>query len=485
MKSVCEPILSSNERGAENTHWVDQEVLASKFKDERLGKRFKTVLRQLSEATAESIPWACQDWASTKAAYRFFDNERVSEDEILSGHFRSTRERFAGTQGKILILHDTTQLSYRRQNIGLLHKPKYAANAKSDRWRDENPLCGISMHSSLAVTQAGLPLGLAAIKFWTRKKFKGANALRGHINGTRVPIDQKESLRWLQNVQQSSGLLGEAERCVHIGDRESDIYELFCAAYDAGTKFLIRTCANRKARDRMTTMEQEMEEVPLKGIHRLQVRDKTGTISEAVLELKCKRMRIFPSIDKGSKYPPLMVTVIHAKERTSSKAREKIEWKLITNLPVTSRQDVVEKLNWYAMRWKIEVFHKILKSGCRVEESGLRTAERLVNIIATCCILAWRIFWMTMVTRSDPEAKPQIALTQMEMDVLDQLNQNTATPRAPLNNLSHYITRIAILGGYLGRANDPVPGNIVMWRGLARLTDIVLGASIGCQIVGN
>ena len=126
MKPEHRTILPSNERDVEKTHWVDQEVLASEFKDKRLGKRFKTVLRQLSEAIAESIPWACQDWASTKAAYRFFDNERVSDDEILSGHFRSTRERFAVTQTKILVLHDTTQLSYRRQNIGLLHKPKYA-----------------------------------------------------------------------------------------------------------------------------------------------------------------------------------------------------------------------------------------------------------------------------------------------------------------------------------------------------------------------
>lgn len=172
-----------------SNHWVDEEELTSKFKDKRLDKRFKMILKQLSEASAESIPWACQDWANTKAAYRFFDNDRVHEDDILSGHFRSTRDRFAGTAGTVLVLHDTTEFSYRRENIGLLHKPKHGP---SDHWRKENPLCGISMHSSLALTQAGLPLGLAAIKFWTRKKFKGTNALRGVINPTRIPIEQKE-----------------------------------------------------------------------------------------------------------------------------------------------------------------------------------------------------------------------------------------------------------------------------------------------------
>jgi hypothetical protein len=474
MNQQYRPALDDADRAEPEKHWVDEEILASEFKDERLGKRFKTVLKQLSEATAESIPWACQDWANTKAAYRFFDNGRVSEDEILSGHFRSTRERFGGTDAKVLILHDTTELSYRRENVGLLHKPKHGP---SDQWREENPLCGISMHSSLAVTQAGLPLGLAAIKFWTRKKFKGTNALKRVINPTRVPIEEKESLRWLQNVQQSTHLLGDAKRCVHIGDRESDIYELFCAAEAVGTNFLIRTCANRLAQEGVTTVKEEMDEVAIKGLHRVEVRDRRGNFSEAVLELKFRRLRVLPPIGKQDRYPALVLTVIHAQERGKPKGRDRIEWKLLTNLTVTTRQDAIEKLNWYALRWKIEVFHKVLKSGCKVEESGLRTAERLINLVATCCILAWRIFWMTMVNRSQPQANPQTVFTQMEIEVLDRLIQKGG--REPSATANCYITKVARLGGYLGRANDPVPGNIVMWRGLSRLTDIVLGASLG------
>jgi hypothetical protein len=464
MDQIYSTTLDDGNSTEPEPHWVDQEVLASGFKDERLGKRFKTVLKQLSEATAESIPWACQDWASTKAAYRFFDNDRVSEQEILAGHFRATRERFAGTTAKVLVLHDTTELSYRRENIGLLHKPKHGPD---DRWRKENPLCGISMHSGLVATQAGLPLGLAAIKFWTRPAFKGTNALKRSVNPPRVPIEQKESLRWLQNVRQATALLGEAQRCVHIGDRESDSYELFCAAESAGTNFLTRTCANRLAPDGDPTVAAVMAEVAAQGLHCIEVRDKKGRVSEAVLELKFQRRRVLPPIGKHSRYPALELTVIHATERGKPKGRERIEWKLLTNLPVATTQDVIEKLNWYALRWKIEVFHKVLKSGCKVEASGLRTAERLVRLLATCCILAWRIFWMTMVNRAQPEAAPGIAFTQMELDVLDRL------------------VPIAKLGGYLGRANDPDPGNIVMWRGLSRLTDIVLGASLGKEIGGN
>jgi hypothetical protein len=148
-------------------------------------------------------------------------------------------------------------------------------------------------------------------------------------------------------------------------------------------------------------------------------------------------------------------------------------------------KDAIEKLEWYAMRWKIEVFHKILKSGCKAEESKLRTAERLVNLISVFCILSWRIFWMTMINRSAPDAPPNLALTKVEMGLLDHLVKDKDEERPGRKALSHYLTKIARLGGYLARANDPPPGNMVMWRGLSRLTDIELGAVVGVKLVGN
>jgi hypothetical protein len=180
----------------------------------------------------------CQDWANTKAAYRFLDNERVSEAEILAGYFQATRERFAATNGPILVLHDTTEFTFKREDvapIGITRKG-VAGKHRSGELR-YYAACGILMHSSLAVTTEGLPPGLAAAKFWTREKFKGTNALKRHINPTRVPIEEKESIRWLENLKQSTELFSDPKRCVHIGDRESDIYELFCTAQDAGTHF--------------------------------------------------------------------------------------------------------------------------------------------------------------------------------------------------------------------------------------------------------
>jgi hypothetical protein len=340
------------------------------------------------------------------------------------------------------------------------------------------------MHSSLVVTPDGLPLGLAAVKFWTRKKFKGTNALKKRINPTRVPIEEKESVRWIENLKQATTLLNEPQRCVHIGDREGDIYELFCAAQESKTHFLVRTCVDRLAGDGCHTVSDEMNAVDLKALHRITVRDNKGQPTDAVLELRYRRIRVLPPIGKQSLYPKLTLTIIHAQERKTPSGRDAIDWKLITDLPVSSPLQAIEKLEWYACRWKIETFHKILKSGCKTEASKLRTADRLVNLIAVFCILSWRIFWMTMLNRSTSNAPPSIALTDTECHLLDRLLPHKTKDRSGKNSLSYYIIKIARLGGYLARADDPPPGNTVMWRGLARLTDIELGFDLA-KIVGN
>ena len=138
------------------------------------------------------------------------------------------------------------------------------------------------------------------------------------------------------------------------------------------------------------------------------------------------------------------------------------------------------------MRWKIELFHKILKSGCKAESSKLRAANRITNLIAVFCILSWRIFWMTMLNRTLPDASSTFALTEVEIKLLDNLiNNNSKNITRKEKKLSDYLISIAKLGGYLARKSDLPPGNIVMWRGLSRLTDIGLGYNMAMQNVGN
>jgi hypothetical protein len=469
--------------GWDATSWVDQELAGSTFKDERLGRRLRKLLVQMAGAVGAPIPLACQDWANTKAAYRFLSNEAVSEAEILAGHFRSTRSRVAAADGTILVLQDTTEFSYRRarpERIGAI------TTAPSRRGADGrlkmHTVCGLLMHASLAVTTDGLPLGLAAVKFWTRAKFKGTNALKRRVNPTRVPIEAKESVRWLENMRQATALLGDPARLVHVGDRENDIYEFFCAAQAAGTHFLVRACVDRLAGDGRHTIADEMGEVAVQGLHRVEVAGEDGKAGQASVELRYRRIHVRPPIGKQKRYPALDLTVIHARERGEPEGRSAIDWKLVTDLPVRSPEEAVEKLGWYARRWRIELFHKILKSGCRAEEARLRTAERLVNLLALFCILSWRLFWLTMLNRAAPDASPRLALTEGEVCLLDRMADRTSDRPPP--TLSSYLTRIARLGGYLARASDPPPGNAVMWRGWSRLMDIKLGAAIAGAACG-
>src|SRR4051794_2421569 len=267
--------------------WVDRELGDGSFPDLRLRARLGKILGDLGRRIGGTLPAACQDWAATKAAYRFFSNPRVDERVILAGHFAATRARFAAAAGPMLVLHDTTEFSFTRDDpeaIGQLSllKTRHATVT----------LCGLLMHSSLVLTPQGVPLGLAAVKFWTRKKFKGTNALRGKVNRTRIPIEHKESVRWLENLGQSTELLGDPARCVHVGDREADIFELFCAAREAGADFLVRTCVDRLAGDGGTTISREMEREPTRGTHEVEVHDDRGRVATAEVDLRFRRLTV-------------------------------------------------------------------------------------------------------------------------------------------------------------------------------------------------
>jgi hypothetical protein len=395
----------------------------------------------------------------------------------------STRERIPCGEELILVVHDTTEFSYKREDmaaVGLVSKGSVRKDAQG------RPVyfttCGIDLHSSLAVTLEGLPLGLTAVKFWSRKAFKGRKAKR---KAHRAPIEEKESVRWLENLRSSTKLLGQPQRCVHVGDQESDIFDLFGTAQQLGTHFLVRTRADRLADGGPETVAEVIGRSPRRGLCRIAVRNRKGEESEAVLEIRYRRMCIRTAKGKKKRYPDQTFTVIEAREQETPPDRDRIDWKLITDLAVNSRQQAVEKVQWCALRWKIEVFHKILKSGCRAEQARLRTASRLVNLLAVFCILSWRVFWLTMTNRIDPEADPELVFTDLELRILERLVNDKTTVQLQQHGLSHYLIKLARLGGYLARNSDPPPGNETIWRGLTRLVDIQLGVIMGAEIVSN
>lgn len=279
--------------------WVCEETSGCDLGDVRLNQRLGSILAAIGERPGQSLPTAFQDWANTKAAYRFFANGNVSEDKILEGHFAASTQRIEATEGPILILQDTTEFSFKRvdpEKIGFTRTA--TGSVGNDRRRQKLKICGLLMHASLAITPEGLPLGLTAAKFWSRAQFKGSDALKRKINPTRVPIEQKESIRWLYSLRHSTRLTGAPTRCVHIGDRESDIYELFYLAQDLGTNFLVRSCVDRLAGDGGTTLSRVMAGIEPGGTHEIAFRDVKGDDQRAVLSVKFATMTVCPPIGK-------------------------------------------------------------------------------------------------------------------------------------------------------------------------------------------
>ena len=412
---------------------------------------------------------------------------------MLAGHFAATGARCAASAGPILLLQDTTEFIYSRakpERIG------FTKTINGGRYKAGQPnrltLCGVLMHASLAVTLAGTPLGLTAVKFWTRSKFKGTWTLKRHVNPTRVPIETKESYRWLENLRQSMALIGAPERCVHVADRESDIYELFCLAQDLGTGFLVRVQTDRLAdpppnapqQDAAHRVFAQLDAAPWSGRHRVIVGGDAG--ETACLQVKFAVIETLPPIGKRKRYSPQILTYIQARELDPPSDRPPINWKLVTNLPIADLAGAVEKLDWYALRWKAEVFHKVMKSGCRAEEVRLQTAERLAKFLALVAVVSWRIFFVTMSARIEPDAPPDTVLTAAEINALDRIDGARSRPRLQRRALADYLLQIAMLGGYLARNRDPPPGNMVVWRGLTRLHDIIVGiTSEPTDDVGN
>ena len=438
------------------------------FRDKRHQARLAEVLRVAADHIGETIPAACTGWGETKATYEFLNGDKngITEWNILSGHFAATGKRIAAEPGMVLVPHDTTDCVFRRSASETDEegncKPVYQKNVDGTV-KVRTKFC-VHLHISYAMTPDGRQLGIASAQVYTREKFGGTAALIRSESPTRLRPGHKESIRWIDGLGQATDLCGDPKKCVHIADRESDSYEFIDAACKKGTNYLIRIKNDRSTDEEMHVSEL-MKLSAVRGVHLVRVKDKEGNDDVAKLEIRARVVNILPPVRKRKDLEPLVATVIYAEEKGEPKKRERISWKLMTNLPVRSRKHAIKMLDWYALRWKIEVFNKALKSGCNTEGSKLRTAQRLTNLIAINCIVAWRVCKLTMLNRAQPNGPPEEHLTQQEMEILDeQVDDMPGTTGR--KTLGDYIIKIAKLGGYLARKSDAPPGNIVMKRGV-------------------
>src|SRR5918996_1263198 len=382
-----------NASGSFKSNWVEKEFAGAQLGDKRLVRRLKMMASDFAHQPGASIPRACQDWGSTKGAYRFFDHAEVGASKILASHLQAALERMKGAP-VILAVQDTTQLNYstHRQTEGL-----------GPISNNPDKTLGLLLHTTLALNGQGVALGVVQAKVWARSVAGyGGNRQR---NGK--ALREKESQRWLDSFEATVALAKALPQTqvVNICDREGDIYEVFAAALRHGqVGLLVRAQHDRPLHEGSQRLWTFIGTQLVAGTLRIGVPAKAGrTARVAELHIRYSPVEIKAPCLKEDQ-PPLRLWAIEARE--VGVPREKaICWRLVTNLPVACLSEAVEKLQWYALRWQIEVFHKVLKSGCGVERHQLQTRHRLEAAIALDLIVAWRIMELSRASRHSPASQ--------------------------------------------------------------------------------
>lgn len=458
---------------------IGEEFEGNGIKDKRIMRRLKMTGKQLSEYPNASIPQACQSIADIKGVYRLFDNKKVTPEGILAGHRAATNARI-GKHETVLLVQDTTTLNYNShpcvEGLGL-----FSAFPESR---------GLLLHTTLAVTTKGIPLGIMAQKYWTRSiEERGKKHKRKELS-----IEEKESNRWLEAMEESTEGISDEVRTVTVADREADIYELFKKSNDMGQNILIRAVGSRQVGSEEKILRDTMEECRSAGKVRIKIprnaNDKKGE-REVEFDIKYRTVEIKPPRRRMKKntVEPIELSVIYAKEIDPLEGEDAIQWLLLTSLPVVSLIDAVEKLTWYKQRWKIERFHFTLKSGCKVENLQLETIDRLENALTLYSIIAWKLIWLTYENRENPEVSCEGVLEKHEWQSLSCMVKQDPNPPSQPPTIKAAVLMIARLGGFMCRKSDGSPGVMVIWRGLQRLNDIastwLLLHPPTCENVGN
>ena len=443
--------------------WASEEFAAIDFNDRRLDARFVRVAEALSALPTAPINQASDDWADTKAAYRLFDNEKVKPSEIFAVHQRRTAER-ARAHLRILNVQDTTYLNYS-------HHPLTRGLGSIGR-AGKKELKGLIAHVSLAMTTQGLPLGLLGLDIQARKEREFSHSERKSI-----PLKEKESRKWLDAMHAANRIVAPEVRVVHVCDREADIFEFMTEASEKDAEFLIRAAQDRRVdgADEICGLWESMEARPVAGHRDIQIaaRDKQPARTARVAVRYAEMRLLRPKHERVRKdLESLDVHVVMVSEVSPPEGVAPVEWLLLTNVAVGSFKDAVERIDWYRLRWDIELYFKVLKSGCRVEDCRLETSERLLRYLALFGVIAWRLFWMTKINRLEPDAACTAVLADHEWKALYCRIHRTKNFPEQAPTVREAVRWIARLGGFLGRRRDGEPGIIVIWRGWQRLTEI-------------
>jgi len=447
------------------TDWAAHEFAHAQLPDPRLVKRLITLATDFAQHPTAPIPQACGSWDKTKAAYRFFDNDAVQPQDILAAHAQATLQRVRAHR-IVLCAQDTTTLNYSTH-------PQTKGLGPISNNRDKT--VGLLLHSTLALTPSGQPLGLLHAHAWARSRRRFG---RSSHQRNRTPRAQKESQKWMDSF---TACQAWAPQCpdttlVNVADREGDLYDLFVQALtptDAPpVHLLVRAQHDRQVAHPQKYLWDFLAAQRVSARLKIKVPRKDGQPGRlATLAIRFAPVTLRPPCLKEDQ-PPLTLWAVEAREVRPLKGATPICWRLLTTLPVETAEAAVEKVRWYAQRWQIEVIHKVLKSGCQVEQRQLETTARLQRVVMVDLIVAWRVLSLCKAARQTPDGLASDWLNGHEWRALWCYYHKQPRPPRRSPTLSQAVRWIAQLGGFLARRSDGEPGPIVVWRGLRELQTI-------------
>jgi Transposase DNA-binding/Transposase Tn5 dimerisation domain/Transposase DDE domain len=462
--------------------WVREEMATADLKDKRLKARLIRILSGLAERPVASIPAACGGHTETVAAYRFFDNDNVTCERILQPHFEATRQRMAAQQVALLVA-DTTELD--------LTRPQQQVEGAGPM--DSVARRGAYLHLTEAFTPDGTPLGAVAVETWTRdeehfcqpqvEKRKQRKASR---------IEEKESFRWLQGLREARRVAQELPhvQCIYVADSEADIYHLFVEPRgERPVDWVIRACQQRCVCDEKgasgKTIREELMLSPVLFSKEITVRGrKAKTACETrkrrtsrdgratIVEVRAAVVTLHPPAQSDRPLPAVTVNVVMVCEVDVAEGEEPVEWILLTTLPIATVEEVRQIIQYYCVRWMIEIVFRTLKSGCRVEERLFEHIDRLLPCVAVYLIVAWRTLMLVRLGRSCPDLNCEAVFDPAEWKSVWMVIYRKTPPRKP-PKLVVMLRLIGQLGGYVNRPNRrDLPGPQTTWLGLQRARDL-------------
>jgi hypothetical protein len=457
--------------------WAEEEMSTVALGDARLDTRAVTLLSTLGQRPNLSIPAACQGRAEIKAAYAFFDNDKVTFDKVLQPHQERTLQRLA-QQNTVLFVQDTTEID--------LTRPQQQVTGTGPL--DTAARRGGFLHPLHAFTVEGTPLGTAWCQFWTRdEQSLEQSAQQKRQDRKAAPIEDKESLRWLEGLRAARELAQTLPgvQCICIADSEADIYELFAEPQgEQPVAWLIRACQDRALSGSSGRhLRDEVLRTPVLYEVELKIRGRQAKTAvedrarrqnrvtrQAQVEVRAQQVTLRPPWRPDRQLPAVTVNVVLVREPNPPAGEPPVEWLLLTTLPIETLEQVRTVVAYYCVRWNVEILFRVLKSGCRIEKRRFEELERVLPCLAIYLIVAWRTLLVCHLGRECPELDCELIFEPGEWKAVWVAVHNQAAPpqAPPLAEMVHLIAR---LGGYIERRNSE-PGPQTLWIGMQRMYDL-------------